>query len=245
MIFRNVFWCSMLIVFGATPLASGESLDPGNHAALLKEAVEAIESDFERNWAFTETSITAEGTTVGRFDPRLPEDTRWALLSVDDRDPTSDEIDDYLADKEDKNGNRENSDDADDADQKDSEVGNMISPDSLRLIEETDNFWLFSFIPNDDEDERKFMEHVDGTLTISKGGRYLQEINMQSREPFKPRFGVKINDFLTRLRFAPAADQGPIVPLSIDFRIDVRAFMVKRVRESAEISFSDYEYVGN
>jgi hypothetical protein len=56
---------------------------------------------------------------------------------------------------------------------------------------------------------------------------------------------VKIKEFVTRLMFGPAADGGPIVPLSVDVRIKARAFIAIGIDETMSISFSDYEYVGD
>ena len=121
----------------------------------------------------------------------------------------------------------------------------MVQPGSLSLIEETDSYWLFNFLPAEDEDDEGILKHLDATLKIVKGGPYIEFISLQSNKPFRPQFGVKISNLTTRLVFGPAAMNGPIVPVSVDIRIKARAFLAISVDETVSISFSDYEYVGN
>jgi len=226
-----------LVIACSLPLQVGA----GEYSALLREAALALDNDFADQWAFTETSIESELTTVARFNPANPKDERWHLLTIDGRSPTGEEIADFIEDKE-----EESSGSADkEEDGSDNDVEEMVEPDSLRLIEETDDHWLFSFDPSEDDDEEKFLKFVDATLKIAKNGPYIEYIHMQSNKPFRPQFGVKVNEFVTRLLFGPAASGGPIVPLSIDIRIKVRAFLVAGVDETYSISFSDYEFVGD
>ena len=159
-------------------------------------------------------------------------------MTVNGRNSTSEEETEFRAEKA-------NDDPGNDDDDPGNDVEEMVQMDSLSLIEETDDHWMFSFVPSEDEDDEGFMDHVDATLKIARNGPYVEFINLKSNKPFRPQFGVKISEFVTRLTFGPAATDGPIVPYSIDIRIKVRAFLVIRVDETMSISFSDYEYVGD
>ncbi len=117
-----------------------------------------------------------------------------------------------------------------------------VDSESLELLEETDDHYLFSFIPSDDDED--FLEHLDATVKIIKSGPYIEYIDMHNSKPFRPRIGVKISNFVTRLGFGPAAEGGPIVPIFIDVRIKMRAFFIINVDETVSISYSDYEFVG-
>ncbi len=208
-----------------------------DYSALLDEATSALDNHYESDWAFTETSVESEVTTVARYNPALPDGARWILLTVDGRNPTTEEVTEFRADKA---GDDRGNDDGD----PENDVEELVQPDSLSLIEETDDHWLFSFVPTEDEDDEGFFEHVDATLKIIKDGPYVEFINLQSNKPFRPQMGVKIKDFLTRLTFSPAVADGPIVPVSINIRIKARAFLFIGIDETVSISFSDYEYVG-
>lgn len=220
----------------AASFVPADTPGPGDHAALLTEAIAALGDDFKRDWAFTETAVQSERTTVGRFDPRRPEGERWTLVTVDGREPTGEEIDEFLSEKAKERG--------DSGDDGETSVRGMVEPDTLRLVEETADYWLFSFVPDEDEDGEEFAAAMDGTLRIAKDGRYLEYIDIRNTKPFKPQFGVKINEFMTRLRFGPADGDGAVVPLSVDIKVDVRAFLVKRVRETISITFDEHEFVG-
>ena len=213
----------------------------GDYSALLQEAASALDNDFAEQWAFTETSIESELTTVARFNPANPRGELWQLLTVDGRSPTGEEIADFVEEKAEESSRNDNNE----KDESGNEIEEMVEPHSLQLIEETDDHWLFSFDPSEDDDEEEFKQFVDATLRIAKDGPYIEYIHMQSRKPFRPQFGVKVKEFVTRLGFGPAATRGPIVPVSIEIRIKARAFLVAGVDETFSTSYSDYEYVGD
>jgi hypothetical protein len=120
----------------------------------------------------------------------------------------------------------------------------IIEPDTLELLEETEDHWRFTFVP--DEDGEDFLAHVDATLKIAKGEHpYLQEIDLRSKKPFKPGFGIKMKEFLTRLTFGPIAEEGPVVPRSVDIKVSGRAFLVINFDQATTRAYTDFEYAGD
>jgi hypothetical protein len=230
---RPIALCAALCLIGA--LSRAEE----SYSELLSRAIDAIDVNADRDWAYTETTVSSGRTTVARFDPRRPHEDRWALTSVDGRAPTAEEITKFL---EDKHG-----DSAERRPRHRPDVAKLIAQGSLTLIEETGDYWRFSFEPlgNDDDKDSDFLEYVEATLKISKRGPYLEQVKLESSEPFRPRFGVKVREFLTLLRFGPAAEGGPIVPLSADFRVQARAFVAINFDEALEIAYSEFEHVEN
>jgi hypothetical protein len=198
---------------------------------LFRHAVEAVDFEFHKSWAYTETHVDSEHVWVGRFDPRRPEDQRWQLLTVNDRTPTEEEMEEY---QEERAGN--NSDDGEDS------VEAMVKPDSVRLIEETAEYWLLGFDPG--EDDHEVVENLEATIRISKAGSYLEFIDLRSRSPIKPAVGIKIAKLITRLTFGPAADGGPVVPLSTQVEVKGRAYLFISFDEQELFRNSDFEYVG-
>jgi len=228
----------MKIYFAGLALLLTVPVVADEHADIVKRAFSNISVDFHQEWAFTE-SVTEEGVTiVGRYDPRFSDDARWNLLTIDDRAPTADEIADYKDDKEDEFHSHDD----------DSEI-DMVNLKTLELIEETNDSWVFRFIPevDDDEDEeaRRFVQQVDGTIKIIRDGNYLEYIDLRNEKPIRPAFSVKISRFLTRLTFGPAGDDGPIVPLSIEVEVKGRAMLVIKIDEAEYVRYGDYEYVGS
>ena len=225
-------------------LALCETSPPDDYVALLKTAAKSMDNDYQETWAFTETVDDSESRTVGRYDPSYPKGERWTLIAINDHEPTADETDDYLSDKSNGHESQDSNEDSDESG-KDDDVSQTVRPESLTLLEETGTYWLFSFIPATEDDDEDILENLDGTLKIIKDGNYIEYLHMEATKPFKPRFGVKIKEFLTRLSFGPAADGGPVVPLSIEVNLKLRAFVLANVNESITTTYSDYEYVGN
>ena len=222
-----------LILLAMAPLAVADEYND-----IVRRAFDALSQDFQQTWAFTESTEEEGITYVGRFDPSQPRRERWTLMSVDGRDPTESEAEDYRDDKgwdfvwdDDDNGN------------------DIVDFDTLSLVEETDDHWIFSFVPvPDDEDDdagAKLMQGVDGTLKVNRHAHYLEYLDLRLQEPVSPAFSVKIDNFLTRLTFGPATDAGPIVPQTVDVRVSGRALFLISFDETETIRYSDYEYVGD
>jgi hypothetical protein len=198
---------------------------------LFEEAAAAINWNFEDEWAFTETRMFDDLPWVARFDPRKPEGERWALISVDERMPTNDELKDFAHDKEDQ--------DTSDSSQR----IDIVGVETLELIVETDEYWDFKFVP--EEDEVEFIENVDAVLRIRKDGPYLESIDMRNRADIKPGFGTRISTFVMQLQFGPAIDGGPIVPHAMRIEVVGRALLFIGFDETELITYSEFEFAGN
>jgi hypothetical protein len=228
------------VLLAAALAASAEGTDDG-YEALFEEALQSIEWNARERWAFTETASGSDGEFVGRYDPRLPEADRWTLMSIDGRAPTEKESREYAE--------RKRSEPRDDKQDDDREIDGMVDPGSLELVEESADYWLLRFVPTDDDDEdemgRQVMERMDGTVKIIKDGRYLEYLDIRNTEEIRPKVGIKMKKFLTRITFGPAVDGGPIVMKSMDVTIKLNAFLVVRVDESESVRFSDFEFAAN
>lgn len=208
-----------------------------DYVKIVEHALANISSDYRQEWAFTESVVEEGVTTVGRYDPSQPSDARWHLISIDGEQPTDDEISDFAGDREDQF----HDDDDNDID--------IVNLDTLELVEETNEFWIFRFQPQMDDDEDgaavKFMQKVEGRLQINRDGNFLEYIDMRNDKPIRPAFSVKISRFLTHLVFGPADGDGPIVPLSIDVEVKGRAMLVIGIDEVESTRYYDYEFVGS
>jgi hypothetical protein len=220
---------SSLMLFVLITISAAHANDDYNE--IFERAVDAVDFEFDRSWAYTETRIDSEHVWVGRSDPRRPSSERWKLMTVDDREPTANEIEEYRKEKRhDHSGNG------------DRRVEAMVEPGSIRLIKETDEHWLFGFNP-DDDDER-VMDSVESTIRINKADGRLEYIDLRNHSPMKPAFGVRISKLITRLTFGPAADDGPVVPLSTQVEAKGRAYLFVSFDEQELYRNSDFVYVG-
>ena len=200
-----------------------------DYEGIFEKAVDAVDFEFDRTWAYTETQVTSEHVWVGRYDPRRPSNERWQLITVDGREPTGDELEEY--------GNEKAHDHSRDGDDR---VNTLVEPDSVRFIEETADYWLFGFSP----DAEEIMDSVDATIRINKANGHLEYIDIRNHETIKPAFGMKISKLITRLTFGHAAEGGPVVPISTQVEVKGRAYLVVSFDEQEVLRNSDFEYVG-
>lgn len=206
------------------------------HEEIVERAFASMEFNLRDYWSFTETTQSADGLFVARFDPRLPDDQRWDLISVDDRKPTEDEHETFREGK----GNHGD----DDSSEGGSEFRSMVAEGSLELLEESEHYWEYRFRPNaDSDDEEELMKAVDGTLRVEKDGHYVTWLRMRNREPVKPGRGVKLDVFDVRMAFAPAYVGGPVLPESVSTSIKGKAMLVIKFDEEERVSYSDFERV--
>ena len=218
----------LLLVAGATQATEWDDV--------VERAFDAMEDDLSDNFAYTETRRNDDRVFIGRYDPRFAKGGRWKLTSVDGREPSDDEVEDFL---EQKNRVQENKSDDDTEG-----IASIVADGSLVLLSETEAHWLFGFQPAaDTEDEVDFMKFVDGTLMIVKEGHYVSQITMQNSQPIKPGKGIKIQEFRTTMDFAPVQEGGPAVPRKIQSRVRGKAMFVIKINETETLEYSDFVLV--
>lgn len=223
-------WKKLLVCLALIAGASAHAEPP----ALVEQALQTMDAVSIDDWFFTETTVTGETTTVKRHDPTRPEGQRWTLVSVDGREPTDEERE--------KAAREQAPAEEDDAEEEDEgEIRAMIDTESLALIEETAAHATYRFRPvAEDEDDAKLFDHVDATLRVSKADAYVESLEMRSREPFSPGFGVKVKEFAMALTFAPVGSDAIVLPETVRIRMAGRAFLVKKIDETVVVTYSDY-----
>ena len=217
----------LLLLLFLCPLMS---MAEDDYNVIFKKALEAVDFDFEEHCAFTETRVDSEHVWVGRFDPRAATNERWQIVSVDGREPTEKEVEEFQETK--------TPDHSGDGDKR---VHAMVEPDSVELVEETGDFWLLGFTPDEDQD---VMNSVDATIRVDKTTHRLDYIDMRNHKPIKPGYGVRISKLITRLTFGPAFEGGPVVPVSTQVEVKGRAYLVVSFDEEELIRNSEFECVG-
>lgn len=206
-----------------------------NYEEIVQDAAARNDNSFLESWSFIETRTTKDEVRVASFDPGRETGNGWQLVSINGEQPDEEETENFLSEKAKRTAERE-------ANQDRNDLFEMITPGSLELLEETSEFWRFGFQPQEEDDEA-FMEHVAGELEIRKAGLFVHSMEMRSRKSFKPRAGVKIKEFKMQMQFAPARENGPIVPLTLDSYVSGKAFLVATIEENVLVEFSDYQQV--
>ena len=226
--FRRSLRTLMLCVLLVPSMVRGAD-DP---AVLLKAAFDQFDGRLTENWSYTEALTTSDGIFVGQYDPAV--DPQWRLASVDGEPPTSSESKTYLKRKADeaqggRNGRRDPED--------------LVTPGTLSLVNETDRHWTFSFVPHGEGDDAAVMEYLKGHLQIAKDGGHLVFIDIRNEDSFRPRFGVRIHEFLSRFEFERNG-QGVVLPVAFEFKIRLKAMGLMNVDEGVTGRYTDYARVG-
>jgi len=223
-------WKRLLICLALVAGASAHAEPP----ALVERALQTMDAIDTDDWFFTLTTVANGITSVQHHDPTKPEGQRWTLVTVGDREPTE-------AQREEAARKQASAEESNAEEEDEGEVRAMIDMESLVLIEETAARAVYRFRPlAEDEKDAKIFEHVDATLRVNKADAYVESLEMRSREPFSPGFGVKVKEFAMALTFAPAGPDAIVLPETVRIRMAGRAFVVKKIDETAVLTYSDY-----
>ena len=214
-----------------TPARAGEP----SYADIVSNAFEQVDWNPGRTWAYTQTGFEDETLIVSRFDPSEAEGERWALLSVDNRPPSLEEIEAFIDEKQFEQALPDN----------DSDVPDMVELRSLELLREDDERWTFSFRPMLDGDEADFADRMAGELGVSKSTGALEYVEIANRKSIRPAVGVKLKTLKMRFDFAPASESGPQVVSEITAIVRGGAYLLISLDERETTRFSDFVYVGD
>lgn len=204
--------------------------------SILQEALNKIHDDYVDHFAFRE-EVTRKGlNVVGDYDPSRV-NVPWILLSSDGKEPSDKEMKQYAKDKlkqtEDLKKHPERSPLG---------VKTMVQPDSLELIEDQKERWLFLFTPTGEN--QKMMRKMKGQLAINKQGNYLEWMDVRTQKPFKANFVTKMKEFIMHYEFEPAID-GRTVPTDFEFRIHIAVGGIDVADEHLFANYSNYRLIDN
>lgn len=239
-IFVPILTAILMVSHSLLPIVGGETTTDIDYQDIVDHALDTLLNDYKQSWSYTETSTRDNETRVAIYHPRKPESESWTLVSVDGQPPTAKDKKSFQTEKR-KRREKLN--------KRDAAIGSRatvkIRPGTLKLKEETDTHWIFDFIPAEEKDDDKIMQHLNGVLKIVKNGQYVESVVLKNKAPIKPVLGVKISTIQVKQTFEPARPDGPIVPVSVDVQINGRAFLLMILNESEKVCFSNYKYVGD
>ena len=201
---------------------------------MLQNALAELNNDYLENWTFNEERIFDGVVTEAQYDPRFKD--KWQLQSIQGKSPTPEERKKFVQGKIKETGS-----DADQEQRKD--LKSLVSLKSLELIEESEEYWLFDFIPDGEGEDRKFMALLHGELKISKQSLAIDYIDVRNEHIIKPRLGFRVDEFFSRIEFTRLKNFGPVVPSSIEFRIRAKALGVVNIDEKIVLTYKNYQNV--
>lgn len=223
-VLTSVLWFGILLALSFPAVAT-------NHQQLLDSAFAQFDDNFTEHWSYTETLTTSDGIMVGHYSPSR--ESPWQLMTIDGEPPSTSEAKAYLKRKADEAEGGRNSR---------RDPAELVTPGTLQLINETDEHWTFSFVPHGEGDDAAVMEYLTGHLQISKAGGHLNFIDIRNEDSFRPRFGVRIHEFLSRFEFE-RKDDGDVLPVAFEFKIRLKAMGLMNVDEGITGRYSDYRRV--
>ena len=210
---------------------------------LVIDAFAALESEVQDRWQFTEASDDGEFKRLARYNPQAPEGQQWLLITVDGRAASDDEVAEFRRQKREQKERENERNGGAETNPLDS-----IDLESLRLLEDNASAWRIGFTPIGAGEGRKMMAQMQGIVSISKSGLCVEYLEIASPGPVKPQIGVKVNHFLSRFEFAPVGEPeqqnaqcGRLLPVAMQFEINMRAFGVMAVDRTMSARYSDYQ----
>ena len=221
---------------------SAEELDL---RTLVSDAFAQLESDVQSRWQFVEVSDDGEFKRRASYSPIAPEGEQWQLLSVNEQAASIEDVAAFRQQKREQQEREAKRNSGAEADPLDS-----IDMTSLKLLEEDETGWRIGFTPIGAGEGRKMMSKMLGTLRISKPVMCVEYLEIASPGPVKPQLGVKVEHFLSRFEFAPIEQSvqrdnscGRLLPMTMKFEINMRAFGVMAVDRAMSAQYSDYRSV--
>ena len=201
---------------------------------ILQNALAELNNDYLNNWMFNEERIFDGVLTEAQYDPRLKD--KWQLHSIQGKSPTPEEREKFVQEKI-----KETMSDGKQKRRRD--LKSLVSLKTLKLVEESEEHWLFDFVPDREGAEGQFMALLHGELKISKQSLAIEYIDLRNDDIIKPRFGFRVDEFFSRIEFMRLKMPGPVVPSSIEFRIKAKALGMVNVDEKIVLKYRNYQIV--
>jgi hypothetical protein len=213
---------------------------------LISDYVYKIENIYDGNWAFTYTvddKIEMETRTVRR-DTSLPFIESETLLTINGLPPSEERLQRHAERRQRALRRRQNNQNRP---VEDEEEGNeqdrfmeMIIPESVHVIKQENELLHLGFQAVE-EGREKIYENLQGTLILDLEAEYIQELQVNVREPFSPFFLSKIEDGFFSIRFNLV--DGVPMQTEISFELQGHAFYFRDLAEDREVEWKDFEKI--
>ena len=199
----------------------------------LRAALASYRAEGTRGWAFTQSTRASGKSLVERYDPRLPEFSRWTLLQKDGRAPTEEERRSYAE----QQTRRSRGDTAPNVkEQIDESTAERVDDDGTRAR------WRFR-LRTTDEDDRS-AAHMAATFVLHRPTATIERMELASFEPFRPVTGIAIEQARTVVEYSLPEGDRPTLLRRITVTLRGRAWWIKSLDDDMEVVYSEFESAG-
>lgn len=197
--------------------------------AELAQALQRFRPDSPPGWSYTQTTSAEGRSTVEHSDATKPGFDRWTLVGKDGRAPTPAEIRDYqeARSRRSRGGTAPKL-----VDQLDLATAEPATRDTTRAT--------FRCRLKPAESGDRVAAFLRATVVVHLASGTVESIELRSTGPFRPTFGVKITEMLTRLTYSPPAGDRPSLPQRVETVVRGTAFWFKSLDAEMTVVFSDY-----
>lgn len=224
-------------LFLASAAGFCESAQAEDARALLDKALAVAEAHKDERYAFTiiysDQKSDAPASVTLRFDPRLPEGSRWALLSPAESALTKEQRKQFK--------NLRKSNDADDS----------LIYDRLRdaaakaqLVSEDAVSAQFAGPINDPKAPEEVVNSMEITLQLDKPRAFVRAISIASKAPFKPAAIARVDRMEQTQTYEPLIAGGPAI-LRGSRTVAIGEAMFRKFDQQVVMEYRDFERVGS
>jgi hypothetical protein len=195
----------------------------------IKAALDKLDAtNLDEDWHFKMEVLEEDKLQIIRSDPRRDTYEKRQLLSVNGIAPDSQQLDKFY-DAEVKR--------IDDIDPEASDYRYMVDTETIDLLEVTDMYTVFSFVPRLKMLENS-REQLSGTLRLNSATQQIEEIEIINTGELSPAFSVTLDTFRLGLSFD--AEQGENLLQKLESHTVGRMGFLKSFDALVIVDFSDY-----
>lgn len=199
----------------------------------LDAALDALQTDAPRGWAFTQTTEADGRSRVERYEPLGPEPARWTLLQVNGRPPTAADLSEYRKHQTLRAGGES----APNVKQQiDRSTAEKTTDDETRAV------WRFRLQPGSTDDS--WAAHMTASFTLHRPTGAIERVELANLEPFSPMFLTQVQEARTVMMYSLPDDDRPPLLQEITVRIRGRAWLVRSLDSDMAVRYTGYRYVG-
>ena len=220
----RVLWPLVLVMhLDAEPIGQAQSSE-------VLAALARIDQGSLAAWSFSADFLQEDSSRTVHFGPGKPAERQVRLVSVDGREPSAEELEDFS----------ENRQEQESEDNSDFGIRDLIDEASLEFTHEDAEGAHFRFVPRFAiEGQPEPQKDLVGELVLDREDGFIRSLEVRSEGVFKPKFGIK----LTKLRFGfrfQVLDDGTPAPEYVITEIKGRAYLLANFDEKVEIHYHSF-----